>query len=321
MKTVSVIVPVYNAEDTIVSCLGNLVHQTLDNIEILLVNDASTDGTLRILKECEAQFPDRVVLIDSDVNRGAGGARNLALDMARGEYIGFVDADDMVDTHMYEKLYAEAKKGDYDIVDCAFLDIRKDRAVCLTGYDETGILDDEKRSNLIAAQGFLCTKIIRRRLFEEPVKIRQREHAILEDLDVLTYFFAAADSISHVPEVLYKYNDRPDSASKLSDPERYWKNMYDAMKAIHDRTHMLPNYEGIREALEYTMLHIYNNGVVICDRCRDEHIPVDMDDNLRKIVLLKKNTIQLEDYEKNRYVKNNFQKKDLLRIEELDRLF
>ena len=111
MKKVSVIVPVYNAEKTLTDCLGNLVHQTLEDIELILVNDASTDGSLEILLSCERQFPDKVLLINSSENLGAGGARNLALDMAQGEYVGFVDADDMVDSHMYEKLYTAAKAG------------------------------------------------------------------------------------------------------------------------------------------------------------------------------------------------------------------
>ena len=98
---VSIIVPVYNAERYLTECLGNIVNQTLQNIEVILVNDASTDGSLSLMRECEHQYPDKVRVIDSKENLGAGGARNLGIKMARGEYIGFADSDDMVDVTMY----------------------------------------------------------------------------------------------------------------------------------------------------------------------------------------------------------------------------
>ena len=95
MPLVSVIVPIYNAEKTIARCLANLVHQSLTDIEILLVDDASVDGTLSILEACEREFPEKVRLFRQMKNAGPGVARNLALKNARGSWIGFVDADDM----------------------------------------------------------------------------------------------------------------------------------------------------------------------------------------------------------------------------------
>lgn len=128
MKKVSIIVPCYNAEKIIDRCVNQLVHQTLglENIEIILVNDASTDGTIERLKQWEKQYPDSVLLIDSTVNMKTGGARNLGIRYASGEYVGFVDNDDWVDTTMYEKMYTAAHENDCDVVAVLYARERED---------------------------------------------------------------------------------------------------------------------------------------------------------------------------------------------------
>ena len=94
MPKVSVIMPVYNSERTLIDSLSSLVNQTLTDIELILVNDYSTDNSLKILADCEAQFSDKVLLINLNENHGAGGARNIGLSYASGDYIGFMDSDD-----------------------------------------------------------------------------------------------------------------------------------------------------------------------------------------------------------------------------------
>lgn len=85
---VSVIVPVYNAEQYLARCLGNLLNQTLAEIEVILVNDCSTDRSLQIMQAAQQQFPEKVKIIDLKENRGPGNARNLGIESAKGEYIG-----------------------------------------------------------------------------------------------------------------------------------------------------------------------------------------------------------------------------------------
>ncbi|WP_294594847.1 glycosyltransferase family 2 protein, partial [uncultured Rikenella sp.] len=92
---VSVIVPCYNAEQFLTRCLDSLVNQTLEGIEIICVNDASPDNGIAILRDYETRYPN-VVVIDLKENVRQGGARNRGIEIARGEYIGFVDADDWV---------------------------------------------------------------------------------------------------------------------------------------------------------------------------------------------------------------------------------
>lgn len=319
MKTVSIIVPVYNAEKTVTECLGNLVHQTLDGVEILLVNDASTDGSLRILQDCSAQFPDKVILIDSPENKGAGGARNLALDRATGKYIGFVDADDIVDTRMFEKLYHTAEENGYAMVDCGFIDEAHDRAIVMTGDDCTGILDDEKRSRLIVTGGYMCTRITLRDLFEKPVPLREREHRILEDSEILTYLLAVAKSIGNVKEILYKYRAFPDSISRLIEPEAYCRNAMDAMEAIFEKTHTLSNYGGIRHAVEYEILQLYSYSINVCLKAMQDRSFPGAEKKIRELVRLKNRLIRSNDYRQNPFVKEKIPNEDLQIIMDVDR--
>lgn len=119
MKKVSIIVPVYNSQEYLKECADSLVNQTLEDIEIIFINDGSTDDSLRMLEEYQKNYPDKVV-VKSKQNGGQATARNLGIRMATGEYIGFVDSDDSVDTCMFERLYNEAKQTGSDFVECGY---------------------------------------------------------------------------------------------------------------------------------------------------------------------------------------------------------
>ncbi|MBQ7039801.1 MAG: glycosyltransferase family 2 protein, partial [Clostridia bacterium] len=114
MPKVSIIVPVYNAEKYIERCVNSLKNQTLDDIEIILVDDSSTDSSLEICKKM-AKEDNRIKVIHK-VNEGAGYARNAALEIATGKYIGFADSDDFVEKGMFEALYEKAEKYNSELV-------------------------------------------------------------------------------------------------------------------------------------------------------------------------------------------------------------
>jgi Glycosyltransferases involved in cell wall biogenesis len=115
---VSILVPVYNVEKYLGECLDSLVNQTLKNIEIICINDGSTDGSLEILKEYSNK-DTRVKIIDKK-NTGYGNTMNLGIEKASGEYIGIVESDDFAELDMFEVLYKEAKKNDLDVARCNF---------------------------------------------------------------------------------------------------------------------------------------------------------------------------------------------------------
>ena len=118
MAKVSIIIPTYNVKPYLRECLDSVVGQTLKDIEILCVNDGSTDGSLEIIEEY-ARKDDRIIVI-SGSNGGYGKAMNKGLHQATGEYIGIVEPDDYIALNMYEELYEKAKFYDADIVKADF---------------------------------------------------------------------------------------------------------------------------------------------------------------------------------------------------------
>lgn len=116
-KKVSVIIPVYNAAQYLERCLDSVINQTLKDIEIICINDCSTDNSLEILEEY-ASKDNRIKIIDFKENKGVAAARNAGINEAQGEYIGFVDPDDYIDSDFYAQLYKKAYETKADIVKC-----------------------------------------------------------------------------------------------------------------------------------------------------------------------------------------------------------
>ena len=128
MPKVSIIIPTYNVENYLRECMESVVRQTLQDIEIICINDGSTDGSLKILQEYAAE-DDRIILVDKH-NEGYGVGMNIGLEKATGEYIGIVEPDDFVPLAMYEDLYKVACENDLDFVKADFYRFTRD--------DETG---------------------------------------------------------------------------------------------------------------------------------------------------------------------------------------
>ncbi len=118
LPKVSILVPVYNTSEYLEECLNSLVGQTLEDIEIIVINDGSSDNSLEIINEC-ASKDDRIKIINKE-NSGYGASMNKGLNLAAGEYIGIVESDDFVKSDMFESLYELASKNDSDIVKSDF---------------------------------------------------------------------------------------------------------------------------------------------------------------------------------------------------------
>lgn len=116
MTKISVVVPCYNVEKYVEKCLDSILHNGMEDIEVIAVNDGSQDNTLDILKKYQEKYSN-FVLIDQK-NQGLSMARNTGLKKAKGEYIAFLDSDDSVEPNMYETMYEKAKVGNFDIVAC-----------------------------------------------------------------------------------------------------------------------------------------------------------------------------------------------------------
>lgn len=118
-NTISIVIPAYNAEKTIKRCIDSILSQTYKNLEIIIIDDGSTDNTLM---ECQSMNDCRIKVIHT-LNYGQGHARNIGIDAANGEYIAFVDADDYCEPDMYENLYRMITTNNADMVCCGHCDV------------------------------------------------------------------------------------------------------------------------------------------------------------------------------------------------------
>ncbi len=170
MPKLSIIVPIYNSGKYLYKCINSLLRQTLDDIEIILVDDHSIDNSLNIINNYQRLYPDKIKVLSNIENKGAGYSRNKGLLVATGEYIGFIDSDDYIEPDMYEKMYVTAVNNNDDIVvtnmdlkylglDFSFLS-RK----CPTEQNRFDI--KENKEYLVNAKPSCCNKIYRRELLK-----------------------------------------------------------------------------------------------------------------------------------------------------------
>ena len=189
----SVIVPVYKAEAWLNECVDSLLNQTLKDLEILLVNDGSPDRSGEIMADYAARFPETVRTLTLS-NGGQGRARNRGIELARGEYLGFVDSDDYVLPEMYETLCRVADTEGADIVDCEI------EAFYENGATER--LRTWRDGKPIAAAGSACNKLFRRSTVGE---IRFPEGLKYEDFGFSAKLLLRSRKPVHLPDALYRY--------------------------------------------------------------------------------------------------------------------
>ncbi len=219
MLDLSVIVPVYNmAKDGILDyCINSLVRQTLQSMEIIAVDDASTDESLQILQDFEARYPGRVKAVASPENRRQGGARNLGLKEAQGRYIGFMDADDWVVEDLYERMVEHAKSTGADVVGtdmCRVYEhtmIPTQREACNL-LSQTGIFDHEKRKEYLLQPGPISTKIYAREIFFDK-EFQFPEHIAYEDNAISVEIGMRIKHFEHIPEANVFYYQHGESTT------------------------------------------------------------------------------------------------------------
>jgi glycosyltransferase involved in cell wall biosynthesis len=160
---VSIIVPVYNAEKHLQKCLDSLINQTLKDIEIICVNDGSTDSSLEILEKYASK--DKRITIVNQKNQDRGTARNNGLKISKGEYVGFVDNDDWISKDYFEVLYTNAKKTNADISATSNVIFPEQNRKKDVGITSNGIIKSIKdKSKIIITSGVIWNKIYKREM-------------------------------------------------------------------------------------------------------------------------------------------------------------
>lgn len=223
LPNVSVILPLYNCEKYISRCLDSILEQTLSNIEIIIVDDGSTDSSLAICKKY-AQKCSNIVLISQE-NSGAAIARITGLKAARGKFIGFVDADDWVDSRMFETLYSEAQRLNADIIQCGFLKTKTDHSKISFKFNLSETLCVSSKEALFQLWGIhqparfnylLWNKIYRKNIFEE-IEL-PTYHKANNDVPIIPRVFYGAKRIAVTEQPFVFYFSRNDEINKsISD--------------------------------------------------------------------------------------------------------
>ncbi|SDB37361.1 glycosyltransferase family 2 protein [Butyrivibrio sp. INlla16] len=246
----SVIVPVYNmaGEDKLKHCLDSLVGQTLPDgeIEIIAVDDCSADNSLELMQDYEKRYPGRFVAIHSPVNHHQGGAKNIGLGIAKGEWLGFIDADDWVVPDYYERLLKKADETgadmvgcDYSLVDC--YTFTPGQIVHNNNAEQTGVMDEEKYKKLLLDTGSLVVKIYKRNIVmgdTKPVSVTENgstltkayifpEDIFYEDNAVSNTWMLRVKHFEYIEEPLYFYFQH--DASTVHTVSK--KNLEDRMTA------------------------------------------------------------------------------------------
>ncbi len=213
----SIIVPVYNmaAGGRLRFCLDSLVKQTISDYEIIAVDDASTDDSLKILQEYESDYPWKFKVIQSYENVKQGGARNKGIEAARGRWIGFVDSDDWVAPDMYEKLIARAEQTGADVAGCDYCmtdeqSMKIGKIVTNNTPEQTGVLDHRKYKLLVMNPGSMVIKVYLKEVIDAH-RLRFPERTFYEDNCASPIWMLHFTHFEKVEEPLYYYYQHDDS--------------------------------------------------------------------------------------------------------------
>jgi glycosyltransferase involved in cell wall biosynthesis len=261
--TVSIIVPVHNTAAYLRACLNSLSAQTLYAIEVIIVNDGSTDNSQNIIDEYVRQFP-HIFRSFLQPHSGLSDARNFGIQHARGSYIGFVDSDDYVASDMFAQLYHEAIKKDADVCFCGYTKVffaaSNDNLVTETieiAGDYTDVFDVSVKKNpriLIQAKPYAWNKIQRKHLFDGLLYPTGRTY---EDCAVTYNLLARAKGISYVAKPLYFYRQRPGSIIQTANEHIF--DMLDACKDFIIYYRSCGLFEDCEAELQtLALMHIFN---------------------------------------------------------------
>ena len=267
MKYISVIIPVYNAENYLNRCIQSLISQTLDAIEFIFVNDCSTDTSLTILTKYQKKYPETIKVLSLPKNMRQGAARNAGIKIAQGEYIGFVDADDWVDQTMFEKLYQCAKENNYDVVGCHnYVANASGKVITISRGNtvtQTGIIDEEKRKSLLVNGGNIWLKIYRRSLIIDN-QIYFPENLSYEDNYFIPIVFLHCKSFGLVDEPLYYYYLSENSTVRTSNSNTQFQR-FKTLELLIEKVKEIGVYEKYRVEFEYLEIVLfYLNTAKLC---------------------------------------------------------
>lgn len=228
----SIIVPVYNSETYLTSCLDSLLAQDITNYEIILVDDGSKDNSGQICDEYEKKYPDLIKVIHKN-NGGAASARNVGMAVAKGEIIGFVDSDDVIAPDMYKVMTKTMHSTQCDVVETFF--IKKGQKILFKNTWERPITGREALHEMFLwnLTTSLCTKLFRKEIFDG---LLMEEGHTNEDFRFLCEIFLRPIKVQIIPQAFYKYRETPNSVTRQLRP-----SFFDIFRNVDYISSILPS--------------------------------------------------------------------------------
>lgn len=213
MKLFSIIIPCHNSVKDLVNCYESLIKQTIgmDKLEVIFVDDASEDDTFSLLCEMEKMYPEDIMVIRLEKNMRQGGARNIGMEYATGEYISFVDSDDTVSPVMYERLAEVIKSYSPDIIKFSHDIVTEDSKVikevrqCATGMCQVDSIDKRKEMLIMEILDYGCWNKVYRKEMVDRSGACFAEHMIYEEPKFTYPLHFYVDSFYLIDEVFYHY--------------------------------------------------------------------------------------------------------------------
>lgn len=277
---VSVIVPVYNVEQFLVKCIDSILCQTYRNLEIILIDDGSTDSCPEICNEYAGK--DLRIFVIHKSNEGQAIARNIGLDNCNGEYICFVDSDDWLENTAIEYMVAIAQRERADLVIAERRHVRADGESSFTPYqllegESILRLTDVQAINLFAEKNWApWARLYRKSLYKD---IRFPNYKIFEDEAIMFQLLKNSQTIAYTNKIVYNYNVRDGSTTK----QCYTKKKIDGVRAWDN------NLEYLKENYPVAVKLVVNKMVQICIYNLDNLIQLEEKDDLDYVLrVLKK---------------------------------
>ena len=252
----SIVAAVYNLEKYLPRCLDALVNQTLQEIEILCVDDGSTDSAPQIIDDYQKRYPDKIKVFHKE-NGGEFTTRNYGLERATGEYVTFVDTDDYVEKNWAEKLYNAAKENDADLAVCAFerIDLKTNKVVAtnMTNFGNTVKKINSKDDYLLFINPAPWNKVYKREKIKD---LRFLPFRGFNDTMFLASCYTKMNKIAFIPDVLYHYYLRYDSQIHTVNEEDV-KNLKKYLLEVKELYKKTGKYEEMKYILDtFAFLHL-----------------------------------------------------------------
>lgn len=249
MVKISIIVPIYNVEIYLCKCLDSIIGQTYKNIEIILINDGSTDNCLEICNKYKKR-DKRIIVIDKE-NGGLSDARNTGIEIATGDYLMFIDSDDWIYPDMAQRLYSLVHKNNACIAQCNFIRLYDEKKVNINQEkEEISIMDNKQGLESMYGQNgiksvVVWNKIYKKKLFDE---IRFPAGKLHEDEFTTYKIFDKCEKIVDTNETMYYYRQRSDSIMN----KNFSISRFDAIDAIEERINYFKKKDGYLDLKLYT---------------------------------------------------------------------